>query len=69
MSPRDEIHKMVEHLAEAKLPELRGFIEELTGADDETLGEETLAAIEEGLRDIEAGKTISVEEYRRTRGL
>lgn len=67
MSPREEIHTMVDGLAEAKLLELQGFIEEL--AAGETLSEETLAAIDEGLKDIEAGNTISVEEYRRTRGL
>jgi predicted transcriptional regulator len=32
---------------------------------DETEDEETLAAIEEGLRDAQAGSTVPVEEVRR----
>jgi predicted transcriptional regulator len=36
---------------------------------DEQVGEETKAAIEEGLADLRAGRTMTLEEYRRTRGL
>jgi predicted transcriptional regulator len=38
-------------------------------APDEPLSAETRAAIEEGLNDIRTGRTIPLEEYRRTRGL
>jgi len=36
---------------------------------DEAPGEETLAAIYEGLDDIEHGRVTDVQEYRRTRGM
>jgi predicted transcriptional regulator len=35
---------------------------------DGTLGDETKAAIEEGLEDIRAGRTITLAEYRKSPG-
>ena len=37
--------------------------------DTGELSAETQAAIEEGLQDIRAGRTVTLEEYRQTRGL
>jgi hypothetical protein len=36
---------------------------------DELRGEETLTAIHEGLDDIDHGRVMDVQEYRRTLGL
>lgn len=68
MTAREQIHKLVDALPEQKLPQLREIIEELT-SEDGSLSEKTREAIREGLDDIQRGDTISVEEYRRTRGL
>jgi predicted transcriptional regulator len=37
--------------------------------DTDEISAETKAAIEEGLEDIRAGRTVTIEEYRRIRGL
>lgn len=66
MTTREQVHRLVDALPEQKLPELCELIEELA-ADDGAVSDETLAAIKEGLADIERGNTIGVEEYRRTR--
>jgi predicted transcriptional regulator len=67
MTAREELHKIIDSLADDQLAEVRQYIQELRGED--TLDPETLAAIREGLDDIEHGRVIDVEEYRRTRGL
>ena len=36
---------------------------------DDQIGEETVAAIREGLDDVEHGRVMDVQEYRRLRGL
>ncbi len=71
MTAREELHKLVDALAEPELRQVRQFIEDLRvqANDAEPLSAETLAAIREGLEDIERGNTMTVEEYRRTRGL
>ena len=67
MTAREELHKLIDSLAEDQVAQVRQYIEELRGED--VLGEETLAAIHEGLDDIEHDRVIDVQEYRRTRGL
>ena len=47
---------------------LSDFIADLHDGDA-PIHPETAAAIEEGLNDIQNGGTISLSEYRRTRGL
>jgi hypothetical protein len=46
---------------------VRQYIEELRG--EEALTNEALAAIREGLEDIQHGRVMDVQEYRRTRGM
>ncbi|MGD0135662.1 MAG: hypothetical protein ABSE57_26760 [Bryobacteraceae bacterium] len=46
---------------------MRQYIEELRG--EEALTNEALAAIREGLEDIQHGRVMDVQEYRRTRGM
>jgi hypothetical protein len=67
MTSREELHKIIDSLADDQIAEVRQYVEELRG--EESLGEETLAAIREGLDDIEHGRVMDVQEYRRTRGL
>jgi predicted transcriptional regulator len=67
MTSREELHKLIDTLADDQLAEVRLYIDELRG--EESLSEETLAAIREGLDDIEHGRVMDVQEYRRTRGL
>jgi len=67
MTSREELHKLIDSLADDQIAEVRQYVEELRG--EEKLSEETLAAIREGLDDIEHGRVMDVEQYRRTRGL
>jgi len=46
---------------------VRRYIDELRG--EESLSEDTLAAMREGLDDIEHGRVLDVKDYRRTRGV
>lgn len=52
-------------LADDQIAEVHRYIDELRGG--ESLSEQTLAAIREGLDDIEQGRVIDVQEYRRRR--
>ena len=67
MTSREELHKLIDSLPDDQIAELRQYAEELRG--EEKLTEETLAAIRAGLDDIEHGRVMDVEQYRRTRGL
>jgi predicted transcriptional regulator len=67
MTTREELHKLVDSLADDQIAQVRQYIDELRG--EHSLSEETLAAIREGLDDIENGRVMDVQEYRRTRGL
>jgi len=70
MTAREELHRLVDELPEPQLPEVRLFIEDLKAdADGEALSAETLAAIEEGLEDIRAGRTLSWDQIKRENGL
>jgi predicted transcriptional regulator len=68
MSIREQIHSLVDKLSEEDLRNVRAFIEELSAAPD-TVSRDTLSAIEEGLRDMQAGRTISLEDLERKYGL
>jgi predicted transcriptional regulator len=67
MTSREELHKLIDTLADDQIPAVRLYIDELSAG--ESLSEETLAGIREGLDDIEHGRVMDVQEYRRTRGL
>ena len=62
---RENIHQLADTLPEDRLSDVLADL----GDAEETLSAATEAAIEEGVDDIRNGRTISVEEYRRTRGL
>lgn len=67
MTTREELHKLIDTLADGQIAELRQYIDELRGG--ESLSEGTLAAVRERLVDIQNGRVIDVQEYRRTRGV
>ena len=68
MPVRDNVHQLVEALSEDRLADVLEYLADLQDTDA-SLSPETQAAIEEGLDDIRNGRTISLEQYRRTRGL
>jgi hypothetical protein len=67
MTVRENVHQLVDTLPEERLADALDYLADLNDTDDISL--ETKAAIEEGLEDIRAGRGITIEEYRRTRGL
>jgi predicted transcriptional regulator len=67
MTVRENVHHLVDTLPEDRLADVLDYLAELNDTDE--IGAETKAAIEEGLDDIRNGRTITLEEYRRTRGL
>jgi len=71
MTVREELHRIVDELPEKKLADVRQFINDLKagGEGEESLRAETLAAIQEGLEDIRAGRTVSWEQVKRENGL
>ena len=68
MTVRENLHQLVDTLPEDRLADVLDYLAELQ-EPEEPLSAETEAAIEEGLEDIRNGRTISLEEYRRTRGV
>jgi hypothetical protein len=68
MTVRENVHQLVDTLPEDRLDDVLDYLADL-GDTEEALSAATEAAIEEGLDDIRNGRTISLEEYRRTRGL
>ncbi len=68
MTVRENVHQLIDALPEECLADVRDYIAGLQDADN-TISPETTAAIEEGLDDIRNGRTISLAEYRLTRGL
>ena len=67
MTVRENVHQLVDTLPEDRLADLLDYLADLNDTDE--VSAETKAAIGEGLEDIRAGRTITIEEHRRTRGL
>ena len=67
MTVRENVHQLVDALPEDCLAAVLDYLAELSDTDE--LSPETKAAIEERLEDIRQGRTITLGEYRRTRGL
>lgn len=68
MTVRENVHQLIDTLPEDRLADVLDYLADLQD-EDATLSPETTAAIEEGLDDIRNGRTISLTDYRRTRGL
>jgi len=67
MTARERVHQLIDSLPEERLEDVLDYLVEL--GDSNELSPETLVAVEEGLDDIRNGRTTSLDEYRRTRGL
>ena len=67
MIVRENVHQLVDTLPEDRLADAFDYLAGLNDTDN--ISAETEIAIEEGLDDIRSGRTITIEEYRRTRGL
>jgi hypothetical protein len=68
MNVRENVHQLIDALPEERLADVRDYIADLQGGDT-ALDSATAAAVEEGLDDIRNGRTISLADYQRTRGL
>ena len=68
MTVRENVHRVVDMLPEDRLDDVLDYLAELS-EPDEPLSAETLAGITEGLGDVRNGRTMPLDEYRRTRGL
>ena len=68
MTVRENVHQLVDALPESRLADALDYLADLQDTDA-FLSPETHAAIEEGLEDIRNGRTVTLQEYRRTRGL
>lgn len=66
MSVRDSVHQLVDTLPEERLTDVLDYLAELQDGE-QPLSSDTAAAIEEGMDDLRNGRTITLEEYRRTR--
>jgi hypothetical protein len=67
MTVRESVHQLVDTLPEERLGDVLDYLADLNDTDE--ISAETRSAIEEGLEDVRSGRTIPLEEYRRTRGL
>jgi predicted transcriptional regulator len=68
MTVRESVHQLVDALPDSRLADALDYLADLQDTDA-SFSPETRAAIEEGLDDIRNGRTITLQEYRRTRGL
>ena len=68
MTVRENVHQLVDALPESRLADALDYLADLQDTDV-SLTPETHASIEEGLEDIRNGRTITLQEYRWTRGL
>jgi hypothetical protein len=68
MTVRENVHQLVDALPEDRLADALDYLADLRDPDV-PLSPETQAAIEEGIDDLRNGRTITLQEYRRTRGL
>lgn len=71
MTARESVHQLIDALPEDRLADVIDYITDLQDQQDldSPLSPETKLAIDEGLDDIRNGRTITLADYRRTRGL
>ena len=84
MTAKERIHQLVDDLPESELETARRGLEGLSAlslsnpvvealanapVDDESVSDEEAQAIEEGERDIDAGRVVSVDQVRTRLGL
>ena len=72
MTARDALHNLIDELPEEQAEMARHWLEDLRDAADRNgppLDARTLDSIDRGLADVAAGRTKSLSEYERERGL
>lgn len=84
MTTKERIHQLVEDLPQSELETAKRVLEGLSAlslsnrivealanapVDDESVSDEEAQAIEEGERDIDAGRVVSVDQVRTRLGL
>ena len=70
MTAKEELHQLVDELADRHLEEARRFLHDLRASEaDDSLDADALASLDRGLADIRAGRLKSLEDYERERGL
>ena len=72
MTTKEDLHRLIDELPEARTELARLILEDLNGAADED-GEppspEELASLDRGLADIKAGRVKPLRKYERERGI
>jgi hypothetical protein len=72
MTTRDALHRLVDELPEDQAELARTWLEDLRDASDAQgppLDGESLASLDRGLADIAQGRSKTIGEYERERGL
>jgi hypothetical protein len=64
MTARENVHRIIDTLPEDRLADVLDYMADLRD-EDPPLSSEIKAAIDEGIEDIQNGRTISLEDYRR----
>lgn len=67
MTVRENVHRIVDALPEERLADVLDFLDQIE--DDDTLNPEEETALERALEDVRQGRTISLEELKRTHEL
>ena len=72
MTTKEDLHRLIDELPEARTELVRLILDDLNGAADED-GEppspEELASLDRGLADIKAGRVKPLRKYERERGI
>lgn len=68
MTVRENLHQLVDTLPEERLPDVLELLSEF-GEDDDTLSPEEAAALQRAEEDFREGRTVSLEDFKRTHGL
>ena len=72
MTVKDELHRLVDELADNQAGLAKQWLEDLKNAADEggdSLSEQALESLDRGLADIAEGRTKPLEQYERERRL
>jgi predicted transcriptional regulator len=68
MTAKEDLHRLVDRLANSELEKAREMLEHLNvELDDDTFEPEELAEIEEGSAQIDRGEYVTLEEFKRKR--
>ena len=69
MNAKEDLHRLVDQLAESEIETARQTLERLNIAvDDAPVTPEELAEIEEGSAQIDRGEYLTLEEFKRKHG-